>query len=399
MFSTTFLSKTLSVTVSSSVSALTATTGSFSGAVNIGAALTVSNGNTTSLGTSGTTSPLNVFGLITGNNGLTISSGTAALQAITATTLQTSGLLTAQAGVTSSNGQTVNVGTSGVTSSLNVFGTATITTLVASAGTLNGTLTVSNGNTLNVGTSGATSSLNVFGTTTTTNLTVSGTLTLSSLTVTGSTTLAGLSAGSTTLTSLSVTGTTSLTGALSANSATFANGSTVSVGTSGTSSPLNVFGLITGNNGLVISTGSSTFQGISGTTLNTSGLITANSGITITSGLLTTSSSGASVAGPLVLSSRVQVATLSTVSTSYTVAATDYLVEFTAPTGTVTVNLPTLSSSLGRVLIFVNSSTVSASLVITPNGTDKIDGSNTTVPVPINSAISLVGASQSWYIT
>ncbi len=84
-------------------------------------AATVANGRTLNVGTSGTTSPLNVFGLITGNNGLTISSGATSLQATT-----TNGLLTAATGLTVSNGQTTNIGTSGTTSPLNVFGVSTL---------------------------------------------------------------------------------------------------------------------------------------------------------------------------------------------------------------------------------------------------------------------------------
>ena len=398
MFSTTYLAKNLNATISSSLTAMTATTGSFSSNVNVGGSVTISNGNTLNVGTSGTTSPLNVFGLITGSNGLTISAGASSFQAAAVASLQSSGLITASGGITSANGQTVSVGTSGATSTLSVFGTAAITTLNASSGTISGNFTISNGNTLNVGTTGSTSVLNVFGTANIVNLSVSGTLTLASLTVSGASNLAGLSAGATTLTSLS-SGNTTITGTFNAGSATFSTGSTVNVGTAGTTSPLNVFGLITGSNGLIINSGSSTFQGISFTTASANGLITANAGITISSGLFTSSTSGASITGPLTLSSRYILPVATTVSTSYTVISSDYLVEFTAPSGTVTVNLPVLSGNLGRVLIFAKSSTSTAVLSITPNGTDKIDGVNSAVAVPVNSAISLVAATASWLIT
>ena len=81
--------------------------------------ISISNGITLNIGTSGTTSPLNAFGLITGTNGLTISAGSSSLQAITA-----AGLINANLGITIANGQPVNVGTSGITSTLNIFGTS-----------------------------------------------------------------------------------------------------------------------------------------------------------------------------------------------------------------------------------------------------------------------------------
>ncbi len=103
-------------------------------------------GSTVNIGTSGTSSPLNVFGLITGNNGLTISSGTSALQAVTSTTINASGL------ITGTNGLTI----SGANSSLTTLSTSGLIT--ANAG-----INVTNGQILNVGTSGATSSLNIYG--------------------------------------------------------------------------------------------------------------------------------------------------------------------------------------------------------------------------------------------
>src|SRR6185503_13070284 len=78
-----------------------------------------STGQTVNIRTSGTTSPLNVFGLITRNNGLTISAGNTSVVALSA-----SDVITANAGIIAANGQTVSVGTSGSTSALNVFGRA-----------------------------------------------------------------------------------------------------------------------------------------------------------------------------------------------------------------------------------------------------------------------------------
>ena len=85
--------------------------------------LSVITGKTMNIGTAGTTSPLNVFGLITGFNGLAIT-GPSTLAATS-----TSGLLTASAGLTVATGQTLNVGVSGSTSPINVFGIATFNSL------------------------------------------------------------------------------------------------------------------------------------------------------------------------------------------------------------------------------------------------------------------------------
>ena len=45
------------------------------GLINANLGLTITTGQTLNVGTTGTTSSLNVFGLITANNGLTVSSG------------------------------------------------------------------------------------------------------------------------------------------------------------------------------------------------------------------------------------------------------------------------------------------------------------------------------------
>ena len=106
----------------------------------------LSNGRTLNIGTSGTTSPLNVFGLITGNNGLTISAGTTSLQSLTC-----GGLATGNAGLTVSNGQTMNVGTSGTTSPLNVFGLASFNNGLNVSGAVS-TFTKTGSTTLSTGT-------------------------------------------------------------------------------------------------------------------------------------------------------------------------------------------------------------------------------------------------------
>jgi hypothetical protein len=98
------------------VQALTA-----AGLITASAGLTVANGKTLNVGLSGTGSNLNVYGPITTSSGITVTAGATSVQALT-----TAGLLTASAGLTITTGQTLNVGSSGTTSPLNVYGLATI---------------------------------------------------------------------------------------------------------------------------------------------------------------------------------------------------------------------------------------------------------------------------------
>jgi hypothetical protein len=180
----------------------TASTGAFttitaSGLISANLGLTVLTGQTVNIGTAGTTSPLNVRGLISGFNGLTISVGTTSVQV-----LNVAGLITANLGLTVATGRTLNVGTAGTTSPLNVrglisgFNGLTISVGTTSVQVLNAAglitanlgLTVATGTTLNVGTTGTTSPLNVFGLITgSDNLTVSANVNSLTQTITGST--------------------------------------------------------------------------------------------------------------------------------------------------------------------------------------------------------------------
>jgi len=74
----------------------------FAGLITANAGITTVTGQTVNVGTSGTTSPLNVYGLITGLNGLTVSAGNITQTATTATT--TLGRLTMQSAFSSISG-------------------------------------------------------------------------------------------------------------------------------------------------------------------------------------------------------------------------------------------------------------------------------------------------------
>jgi hypothetical protein len=203
-------------------------------------------GQTLNVGTSGNTSTLNVYGLITGTNGLTISAGSTSLQSLSTTTINASGL------ITGTNGLTIT----GANTSLTTLSTSGL--ISANAG-----ITIANGQTLNIGTSGNTSTLNAYGLITGTN----------GLTI---------SAGATSLQSLSTT-TINASGLI-----TGTNGLTISAGSTSLQSlsttTINASGLITGTNGLTISAGATSLQSLSSTTINASGLITANAGINIANG-------------------------------------------------------------------------------------------------------------------
>ncbi len=145
----------------------------------------------------------------------------------------------------------------------------------------------------------------------------------------------------------------------------------------------------------MVMSGGASFQSVAATTVSASGLVSANAGLTVV-GTLT--AAAATIGGTLQLNAATQLNCVTTVSTNYTVTATDNLLEFTAPTGTVVVNLPALASSAGRFLVFTNSSTTSATLVLTPASGEKIDGVVSTLSVPLGSAATLVASTQSWYV-
>lgn len=390
MFATSYNSKKIRVSNESDLAAVNATTGSFSGAATLGS-LTIPNGGTVNVGTSGVSSPLNVYGNITGFGNLSVS-GSTSFQSIGGSSLLLSGTATA-ANITISNGGTAQIGTSGTSSILNVLGTATISTLSATTATC-GTLSVPNGGSVTVGTSGTTSSLTVYGSITSNTGSIVGLLSAGSLSISGSTTLSGLTATSAGLSSLTVSGTVGITGLLTTGSITLVNGSALSVGISGTTSSMSVYGLISGFNGLVI-TGGASFQSVAASTISASGLVSANNGISIV-GILTAEATV--VGGSLNVNAALRMNCTVTNATNYTVSSTDNLIEFTTPTGTVVVTLPTLASSGGRMLIFTNSSTTNATLVITPASGEKIDGIISTLTVPTGSASSIIASTQSWYV-
>ena len=101
--------------------AITGTSASFSGLISANGGITVATGQTTNIGTSGTSSPLNVFGLLTGKNATFDTS----LSVTGVGGITSSGLISANDGITVANGKTTNIGTSGYTSPLNVYGLLT----------------------------------------------------------------------------------------------------------------------------------------------------------------------------------------------------------------------------------------------------------------------------------
>eukprot|EP01116_Phalansterium_solitarium_P024029 TRINITY_DN866_c0_g1_i3.p1 TRINITY_DN866_c0_g1~~TRINITY_DN866_c0_g1_i3.p1 ORF type:complete len:767 (+),score=243.84 TRINITY_DN866_c0_g1_i3:251-2551(+) len=206
--------------------------------------LVVSNGVPVTFGTSGTTTPTTVYGLLTVTNGITLTGGSVALGSATVTgTPAFSGLITANGGITLGASQTLSLPPSG-TLALNGAAVTGMPSLSVS-----GLLTVTNG-----------------------------------ITLTG---------GSVALGSATVTGTPAFSGLITANGGiTLGASQTLSLPPSGTLAlngaavtgmpSLSVSGLLTVTNGITL-TGGSVALG-SATVTGTpafSGLITANGGITL----------------------------------------------------------------------------------------------------------------------
>ena len=151
--------------------------------------------------------------------------------------------------VTLYNGNTLNIGISGNTSALNVYGSVGIGTSFSSTAILtikSGTTNLLDTSILNVGTTGSTNSLNVYG-----NTTISDSLTIGNI-------------NTLTATVLNITGITN-----------FINGSVVNIGTTGTSSTLNVLGSINIYQYSIFTNS----VGI-GTTYSTSAVLTVKNGTT-----------------------------------------------------------------------------------------------------------------------
>jgi hypothetical protein len=301
-------------------------------------------GNTVNIGTSGTTSPLNVYGLITGSNGLIISFGASSLQAVTSTTLTASGLISGSNGLNISNGATSlqAITSAALTASGLVTANAglSVTTITASGLiTANAGLTLASGQTLNVGTSGTSSPLNVYGITSISgntssfnsgtlnvlNSNVSPKVVVSMLSPNASVNEApginlGVAASSRNCASIAFNykGVGSTSNYLSLGFYGFpdklnvlANGY-VGIGISSPTVELDVVGAGKFSTGLTVSSGTSSLQAVTGTTITASGLVTANAGVSTTnisfSGQLTsTILTGTS---PFVVSSTTNVANL-----------------------------------------------------------------------------------------
>jgi hypothetical protein len=208
--------------------------------------LNVRNGGTVNLGFSGTTTALNVRGLITGYNGiqlsggvLTVSDTTDASLANTDAAIRTAGGIYAGKQIRSAT----NVLAVGVVASGSITqgtGTPTTTPINYFTGTteIAGLLTCTNGLTVTAGT------------TTVQDLTVSGTLTFTTFTASGKITANG--------------------------GIDVATGQTLNVGTSGTTSPLNAYGLITAYNGLTVNAGTTTLGTTTAATINSTGVLAIN---------------------------------------------------------------------------------------------------------------------------
>lgn len=148
--------------------------GNAGGLTTIVSGLTLSNGTTLNVGTNGSTSFINMYGLLTlqPNSGNTITINSTAtsstlssnsfytaggigvsLASYFGSTIFSSGIITANSGLTVTNGSTLNVGTSGTTSNLNVYGLLTSYNGITSTAVLNnfGSTTFAVSSTINMG--------------------------------------------------------------------------------------------------------------------------------------------------------------------------------------------------------------------------------------------------------
>jgi hypothetical protein len=316
---------------------------------------TFTNGQTLNIGSSGTTSPLNVYGLATIYNGLNVTSGATLVQALTA-----AGLITASAGLTVANGKTLNVGLSGTGSNLNVYGP----------------ITTSSGITV---TAGATSVQA---------LTTAGLLTAS----------AGL---------------------------TITTGQTLNVGSSGTTSPLNVYGLATIMNGLTVTASVTSVQA-----LTAAGLITASAGITVAPGTVAlpsitftpdtttgfyrigTNNIGITTNGvkrfdvsntltqittDLLTTSGYRRNTSVNAGTAVTLTSSDNFVEFSSSSNTI-VTLPTIAGNSGREYTLVKTGTGNITINTFSASEFIDDGTSTSVSLTnLYNRVTLVCGSIQWY--
>ncbi len=239
---------------------------------------TLVTGSTLNVGTSSTTSPLNVYGLITGANGLTISSGNTGVQALACTTFAPTGVSTFSSNILLNASQYV-----GYNNTLE-FGRDSTVTTSNSAGYIKSVTesTGTNRSGLVMGTArgaieveyviaglGATTSSGTNFTAQAHNFMVG--------------TAAYPASGSVTRVSITSSALTSHVATTINANLTVASGSTLNVGTTGTSSPLNVKGLISGANGLTITSGNSSVQNLTvNGTLTYSGAISTSGGISCT---------------------------------------------------------------------------------------------------------------------
>lgn len=206
------------------------------------------NGSTLSVGTSGTTSSLTVYGSGNFQNGLTITNGATSTQALTVnTTLNVTG--TSTLGLTVIQG-TLQFNSNAIVSQNTSDGSDNRFTVLTGGGadgsTRGGRIVLSGNERASFGGNvelyaGGTGEVQFF---------------------TGSDTLRGF---------FNTSGLLTLN-----NGLTIATGQTLNVGTSGTTSPLNVFGLITGNNGLTISSGNTSVQAFSCTSFTGTGALVSS---------------------------------------------------------------------------------------------------------------------------
>lgn len=231
---------------------------------------------------------------------------------------------------------------------ININGGGGLTTIV------NG-LNMTTGTTLNVGTIGSTSPANIYGKltiqpTSGNTFTINSTSTNSTLTSNSFYTAGGIGVAL-----ASYFGSTiNSTGLITANSGlTITTGQTLNVGTSGTTSPANIYGLITGYNGITSTIGLNTFSSttfVGSSVINMGGNVVNNVGTPLISSDIANKEYVDSIANGLSIKQSVQVATvLAGTITNYTISA------ISTGTGTITITTNTTNLITNQSVVITGS--------------------------------------------
>lgn len=224
---------------------------------------------------------------------------------------------------------------------------------------------------------------------------------------------------------------------ITSSGTTFAQSTTTNLGTSGTTTPLNVYGLVTATNGLTLTAGTAKLQGSGSTTAAAASLYVnptytttntndvyfsylASPAITTTGGTpanattlylqdAPTNATNAytlwAAAGRSYLATGMRYRITSVATATYTVLPTDFLIWVTGTAGNRTFTLPAITAdNEGTMYVFVVDPTASENLTLNTSSSQKFDGStSTSLTIAQQSTVTLIAgpvtgaATVSWW--